>query len=67
MPHSQRVKHRLRLLKENPICFWCGKQFEIKKYTEFQDFATLEHIIPRYLGGSDSERNLRLACFKCNK
>lgn len=57
---------RETLLRENPHCFWCGK--ELPKYSKTKDgMATLEHIIPKKIGGGDFIRNIRLSCFGCNK
>jgi hypothetical protein len=38
-------------------CFFCGQEIEIGKT------LTLDHVIPRYLGGADV---LVAACFPCN-
>lgn len=41
-------------------CWWCRCSFS-------EDKLTLDHLLPRSRGGSNSLENLRLACFPCNK
>jgi 5-methylcytosine-specific restriction endonuclease McrA len=41
-------------------CWWCRCDFS-------EDKLTLDHLIPKSRGGSNSLENLRLACFPCNK
>lgn len=53
------------LLKSNRCCWYCGKEIEFSRYAN-QGTATLDHVIPRYSGGEDSEENLVAACHKCN-
>ncbi|HHT9145674.1 MAG TPA: HNH endonuclease [Candidatus Wunengus sp. YC61] len=67
---GQRNAMRKTLLNQTPYCFWCGKIFT--EYNLFpptrEEVATIEHIIPlRIIGAWNFERNLRLACFSCNK
>lgn len=40
-------------------CWWCGE------YLLIEDL-TIEHLLPKSHGGSDSFENLRLSCFPCN-
>lgn len=40
-------------------CFYCGKELT-------ESTATLEHVIPVALGGSQRLANLRLSCMNCN-
>ena len=40
-------------------CYWCGKQLEF-------NVATLEHIIPKSIGGTNAYENLTIACQSCN-
>jgi hypothetical protein len=54
--HSQL---RRRLLKSKDSCHYCNKKLCIKT-------ATLEHKIPKSLGGKDNISNLALACTECN-
>ncbi len=40
-------------------CWWCEDCLPSEK-------LTLDHLIPKSRGGSNSLENLRLACFQCN-
>ncbi|WP_375466612.1 HNH endonuclease [uncultured Nostoc sp.] len=40
-------------------CCWCSKQMTNSE-------RTIEHLVPKSLGGCNSLSNLRLACFTCN-
>jgi 5-methylcytosine-specific restriction endonuclease McrA len=47
---------RSRVLRRDQfICFYCG-----------QEATTVDHVIPRRLGGLDSDDNLVASCSKCN-
>lgn len=37
-------------------CFYCGDEFA----------ATVDHLVPRALGGTDDQWNLVSACHRCN-
>lgn len=56
-----KIRKKLRLWKENPICFVCEKAIE-----EFSE-ATLEHIIPITFGGGNSDGNLAISHKFCNE
>ena len=50
-------------------CLWCGHTTWIAPGTsgDLKDRqATVEHLRPRALGGSNEEANLALACRRCN-
>ncbi|MCR4757688.1 MAG: HNH endonuclease [Butyrivibrio sp.] len=51
---------RLVLAKTDGVCARCGKFIGLKK-------VTIEHFVPRYMGGDDDERNLLPLCKNCNK
>jgi 5-methylcytosine-specific restriction endonuclease McrA len=72
-----RIGNRKRKLKQRIIdrdgmnCHWCGAATE--KMTKGQygrnlpaNACTLDHLVPRAHGGSDSESNLVIACHHCN-
>lgn len=46
-------------------CHWCGKPlcFETK---EEPLSATIEHLVPKFEGGTNEQTNLRLAHSECN-
>lgn len=54
---SQWRKIRQRVLdRDQRVCQWCGSE----------DANTVDHVIERSMGGSDSEDNLVAACSRCN-
>lgn len=50
-------KRRAVLRRDGPGCHWCGAEYA----------PTLDHVIPRSMGGSDKIENLVLACEDCNQ
>ena len=52
-----RLTKREVLRRDNYICQYCGKK---------TPFLTIDHIIPRRLGGEHSWKNLVAACPPCN-
>jgi len=52
-------------LKEGKVCHWCGKPTRLCNESA-DDQATIEHIIPRYKGGTNEDSNLTSACRSCN-
>ena len=57
MKRNQRL--RAKLLAEDPCCRYCGVELHYRR-------STLDHVIPRSRGGSDSIVNLVLTCRFCN-
>ena len=45
-------------------CAYCGKRMELKWGTELS--FTIDHIIPRKVGGQDNQNNLAFVCRTCN-
>jgi 5-methylcytosine-specific restriction endonuclease McrA len=45
--------------KYGSCCRWCGKHLPLTE-------QTLEHMIPRSMGGKNNLENLRPACRQCN-
>lgn len=41
-------------------CWLCGKKLIEKE-------ATVDHVIPKSMGGENTETNYRMACAKCNR
>jgi 5-methylcytosine-specific restriction endonuclease McrA len=70
-PNKEEVRAmKIRILERDgndPACFWCGARFP-KVASGQPDFryATLEHIVPLYLGGKHVISNCVFACMKCN-
>lgn len=51
---------KTKLLNANPRCRWCGCQLT-------RHSATIEHLTPLSLGGTNDITNLDLACALCNQ
>lgn len=69
-PHSGKLqpsKRELLWLREGKLCYWCRKPTRYtRKKSNAWDMATLDHILPRYKGGTRDENNLVSACRLCN-
>lgn len=63
---------RLELSQRDGLkCHWCACQMTLDRALSDSGqglfrFATIEHMKPRMLGGTDDMENLRLACSPCN-
>lgn len=49
-------------LRDDYTCQYCG----FKSYEKQKDILTLDHVIPRALGGASSFENIVTACSSCN-
>jgi hypothetical protein len=59
-------RRRERLwIKEGKKCHWCGRATRLTA-EDAADQATIDHILPRYKGGSNDDKNLVSACKGCN-
>jgi hypothetical protein len=71
MSRQRTKKIRHRLFKENPFCFWCGKEtllLDREGGSAHADEATLEHLFDkfderRYQEGGNK---VVIACYLCN-
>ena len=45
--------------RDRATCQYCGKRFSVRE-------LTIDHVVPRSLGGGDSWENLVAACVPCN-
>ena len=52
-------------IKEGKRCHWCGRPTRLVA-GDALDQATIDHVIPRYKGGTSEEENLVSACRACN-
>ena len=59
-PKSKRHKKQKLIAVYGSYCWWCGKCLT-------EEEMTIEHLLPRSRGGSNSDENLRLACKSCNQ
>lgn len=55
----RKVKRRILINRDGGHCYYCRARLTV-------DSSTLDHVVPRALGGSNSLHNLRLACPTCN-
>ena len=60
--NSKQKQNKKQQLEEiyGSCCFWCGKSLALSE-------LTIEHMIPRSMGGGNNLENLRLACCPCNR
>ncbi len=67
MTCAQKRKLRARLFeKQRRRCFYCGIHLALT-HDMPGEYATLDHIKPRSLGGSNKQDNFVLACEPCNR
>lgn len=60
MSPKLKKSRRNQLVKDfGSRCWWCDVEL-------LETEITLDHLIPKSRGGSNSYENLRLACRKCN-
>ncbi|MGF1514842.1 MAG: HNH endonuclease [Elainellaceae cyanobacterium] len=60
MPSTTYIKHRWKVYRRDRFrCVYCRKRVKYKQ-------LTLDHVIPRALGGTNDIDNLVTACFECN-
>ena len=59
-PEAKRLWRRAIKEHFDCQCVYCGKSYELHE-------LTLDHVIPRYLGGETTTRNLVPSCRKCNQ
>ena len=61
---------RARIFKRHSgLCAYCGQPNGVARpphVTKLDATLTLDHVVPKAHGGSDSERNLVAACRRCN-
>ena len=72
-PKQRRSAKRVAYAKCGGECHWCGRPLtpfgpsKVQRKPMSQDAPTLDHLLPRTLGGTDAQKNLVLACHKCNR
>ena len=61
-----KVYWRTRLSEaQNHRCCWCG--CAVTEQRDKKNSATIEHIVPRSLGGANHPDNYAIACSSCNQ
>lgn len=72
LPHKS-IGHPSIWIKQEGKCYYCNiKLFYPRNrgnglHKKRQDLATVDHIIPKCLGGNGEEENLVYACSQCNQ
>lgn len=61
----QPTRRELLWLAEGKTCHWCGRPTRYA-LEESGDQATIDHIVPRYKGGTDDPSNIVSSCRACN-
>lgn len=51
---------RARLYASSPYCFYCNAYLEL-------DDSTVDHVVPRSKGGTNTFDNMVLSCWPCNE
>lgn len=62
---NQRMRHKARIRAALVAaygckCIYCGRELNVK------GLFTIEHVVPRFMGGTNDLDNLRPACAYCN-
>ena len=55
-----KLKRERILIKNYGVCFYCKSKIK-------SEFVSIEHFIPKAMGGSDEESNLTICCQKLNQ
>ncbi|WP_224087292.1 HNH endonuclease [Nostoc sp. MS1] len=58
-PKQKRNKKQRLIDLFGSQCWWCSKSLPQKD-------LTIDHLLPKSRGGTNSCENLRLSCFPCN-
>lgn len=58
-------KRMILWYRERQKCYWCGLPTRLVEGNAW-DSATIDHVLPRYKGGTKDESNLVSACRLCN-
>lgn len=61
----QPTRRELLWIAEGKHCHWCGRETRLV-YGDAADQATIDHILPRYKGGTNDVSNLVSSCRGCN-
>lgn len=63
---SGRPNWRMLIARDGRTCHLCGDMVEVEAPPKSPYAPTVDHLVPRSLGGSDDLSNLKLAHFRCN-
>lgn len=69
IPIYRRVRITKLIEANGAFCHYCNRAVRLRVGRESNkpDDATLDHRVPRALGGGNADSNLLLACRKCNE
>ena len=60
--YKEQLKIQRQVGKEaGRVCYICGENIQAG------DLVTVDHVIPKSIGGKDEAWNLRCCCYRCNK
>lgn len=65
---AKRIRTKL-FHKQHGLCIFCKCSMKAPKSGQRKqedNYATLEHIVPRSEGGTNDESNFAVSCFACN-
>ncbi len=61
MPRKETKFNRINIFKrDGDTCQYCGRKFSRSE-------LTIDHVIPRFLGGKSTWENVACCCMKCNR
>lgn len=66
--HKARLRERL-FARQGGHCHYCREQMTMRDHHDApvrSTDATIEHLVPRALGGGNTPQNLVAACSRCN-
>lgn len=61
-----KIKRQTIFERDNFTCWMCERHCPPDSAVPHPLAPTIDHIVPRSLGGTDDEDNLATACFQCN-
>ena len=74
---SRRGQARLRRIRralfevQGGLCYYCGRRMSRRRPRPGErnpdEMATIDHLIPRFAGGTNDKDNLVVACRACNQ
>lgn len=62
---SKSARLRLSFNRQSGICTYCHHPMTLEK--DRMNSATMDHVIPRAVGGTSASFNLVVACYRCNQ
>jgi 5-methylcytosine-specific restriction endonuclease McrA len=68
MAGGKKLKRRRAELyrRQKGLCFYCGVKMHRYTSIESDNMATIDHITPKAMGGTNRWSNIVCCCLKCN-